>query len=147
MKYRTIIRDFNSLNPGEFYRILHARQEVFALEQDIKYQDLDFIDQKSIHLFFEDTDHNLISYLRIIAPGVKYPEASIGRVLTMPEYRRKGFGRELMLEGIKESLRRFDTPIKIEAQEYLVDFYKSLNFRPVSPSFILEGISHVEMIL
>lgn len=148
MHTKTIIKRFNELSQEELYRLLNARQEVFTLEQGIIYQDLDFIDQKSIHILIIDQEKDkLIAYLRIIEPGVKYTEASIGRVLTMPDYRGEGFGRTIMIDGIRETIERFGLPIKIEAQEYLVDFYESLGFRAVSSPFILEGISHVEMIM
>ena len=146
-----VIKNFSDLSINELYDILHARQEVFAIEQKILYQDLDYIDQNSIHLFITDNSNDkkckLKAYLRIIKPGVKYPEASIGRVLTLKEYRGSGLGREIMEAGIKEAVKKFGIPIKIEAQEYLRDFYISLGFEPISEPFILEGISHIEMIL
>lgn len=143
-----ITKAFRELTLDELYQILHARQEVFALEQNIMYQDMDFIDQKSVHLFIRDEENGQIkAYLRIIAPGVKYPEVSIGRVLTMPHYRHQGYARRLMLEAMATARRLFPESIKIEAQEYLVKFYETIGFTPISEPFILEGISHVEMIL
>ena len=143
-----ICKKFEKLTVEELYEILHARKEVFALEQEIRYQDLDFIDQDSLHLFIHDNKGKKVkTYLRIIKPGVKYPETSIGRVLTLPEFRGKGLGRLIMENGIIEAKRNFGSPIKIEAQQYLVKFYESLGFESISQPFILEGINHVEMIL
>lgn len=145
---KIICKSFEHLSVDELYLILHARQEVFTIEQGIIYQDLDFIDQDSYHMFIEDKACNkLKAYLRIIKPGIKYPEASIGRVLTMKEYRNHGIARMIMEKAIKETVRLFGLPVKIEAQEYLVGFYESLGFKAISSPFILEGISHVEMIL
>ena len=130
----------------ELYSILHCRQEVFVMEQHIIYQDLDYIDQNSIHMFLTQ-ENKIAAYLRIIDPGVKYRETSIGRVLTMPEFRHQGLSRKLMELAILEVRAKNQMPIKIEAQEYLVKFYESLGFLPISSPFILEGISHVSMIL
>ena len=116
------------------------------VEQNIIYQDLDYIDQNSTHVFIKEGG-KIASYLRIIDRGIKYPETSIGRVLTMPEFRHKGLSRKLMEFAILEVETHNMMPIKIEAQEYLVEFYESLGFKPVSASFILEGIPHVSMLL
>ena len=140
------IKRFQELDLEELYGILHCRQEVFVVEQNIIYQDLDYIDQNSTHVFIT-LDGKIASYLRIIDPGVKYNETSIGRVLTMPGYRHKGLSRQLMQVALEEVKAKNQMPVKIEAQEYLVKFYESLGFKPVSAPFILEGISHVSMIL
>lgn len=136
---------FEQLSLEELYSILHARAEVFVTEQNIVYQDMDGIDFSSTHLFIKDGGR-ICAYLRIIDPGVKYAEVSIGRVLTMKPWRRRGLSRKLMLEAIKIASRH-GLPIKIEAQAYLKDFYASLGFRAVSDVFILEDIPHIEMVL
>lgn len=141
-----IIKRFGDLTLEELYGILHCRQEVFVVEQNIIYQDLDYIDQNSTHVFIKEGG-KIASYLRIIDRGIKYPETSIGRVLTMPEFRHKGLSRKLMEIAILEVKTHNRMPIKIEAQEYLVEFYESLGFKPISASFILEGIPHVSMLL
>ena len=137
---------FDELTLEELYGILHCRQEVFVVEQKIIYQDLDYKDQASTHIFLK-IENKIAAYLRIIDPGIKYRETSIGRVLTIPDFRHKGLSRKLMEIAIQEVRRKNQMPIKIEAQEYLVKFYESLGFIPVSAPFILEGISHVSMIL
>lgn len=137
---------FNDLTLDELYDIIQARIEVFVMEQNILYQDLDGIDHQSTHLFIKEGE-NLAAYLRIIDAGVKYPEVSIGRVLTMMPYRRKGLSRILMQEAIRLIRETYSGNIKIEAQAYLEDFYKSIGFESVSRPFILEGIPHVSMIL
>ena len=136
---------FPQLSLDELYEILKARSEVFVNEQQIIYQDMDDIDFKSSHMWISCRGR-LCSYLRLIEPGVKYPEMSIGRVLTLKPFRHNGFSRILVTEAIAEARRR-NSPVRLEAQAYLRDFYLSLGFRPVSDEFILEGIPHVEMIL
>lgn len=138
------IKRFKDLSQEELYLILHARQEVFAVEQNIAYQDLDYLDQHSSHIFIKD-GHNLAAYLRVIDAGAKFKETSIGRVLTLKDYRGKGYGRKLMEETLKfiEGQKAF--PVRIDAQQYLSRFYESLGFEKTSEPFILEGISHIEM--
>ena len=139
-----ISKRFEELTVNELYMILQARSEVFVNEQEIIYQDMDGIDLCSTHLFITEKG-KLCSYLRIIDEGVKYPEISIGRVLTLKPYRRRGLSRKLMEAAIEEVKER-GLPIKIEAQAYLKEFYENLGFEAVSDEFILEGIPHVEMI-
>ena len=141
-----VCKRFQELSLEELYGILHCRQEVFVVEQNIIYQDLDYLDQRSTHLFFKH-EGKVVAYLRIIDPGVKYKETSIGRVLTIEDYRHRGLSRKLMEEAIQKVKERNEMPIKIEAQEYLEKFYLSLGFETISEPFILEGISHVSMIL
>lgn len=141
-----ICKRFEELSLEELYQIIGARQEVFVVEQNIIYQDLDFLDQNSTHLFFRENGR-LTSYLRIIDSGIKYSETSIGRVLTIKGYRGRGLSRQLMEKAIVRVRNEKKMPIKIEAQEYLVKFYLSLGLEITSPPFILEGISHIEMLL
>lgn len=141
-----VIKRFQELSLQELYNLLRCRMEVFVLEQNIIYQDLDHIDQHSTHMFFTE-EGEILSYLRIIDPGIKYKEPSIGRVLTMPSFRHKGLSRKLMELAILHVRKDHQMPMRIEAQEYLEDFYKSLGFRSITKPFILEGISHVSMIL
>ena len=139
-----LTKRFQQLSLDELYLILNSRQEVFTVEQNIVYQDLDYLDQSSTHMFIKDGE-NMVAYLRIIDAGAKFKETSIGRVLTTKPYRSKGFGRKIMQAALQYLKDRNGYPIKIDAQEYLVGFYESLGFKQISEPFILEGISHVEM--
>ena len=141
-----VIKRFEDLTLEELYGIIHCREEVFVVEQNIIYQDLDYLDQNSTHVFVK-VNGTVVSYLRIIDPGIKFKETSIGRVLTMKGFRHKGLSRDLMEVAIKEVRARNQMPVKIEAQEYLVKFYESLGFESKSEPFILEGIPHVTMLL
>lgn len=141
----TVIKRFEELSKEELYLILHSRQEVFTVEQNIVYQDLDYLDQYSTHMFIKD-GKKLAAYLRIIDRGAKFQDTSMGRVLTTKEYRGEGLGRKIMLDALRFIGDKRGFPVKIDAQEYLVKFYESLGFGVVSAPFILEGIRHVEMI-
>lgn len=138
-----IIKKFEELTLEELYEILRCRTEVFALEQGIAYQDLDGKDQHSIHVFMRENDE-IISYLRVIKPGIKYDYASIGRVLTKNKARHQGYAKTLMLKGI-EIASAMSPIIEIEAQSYLEKFYQNLGFKTCSEEFILEGIPHISM--
>ena len=139
------IKRFEDLTTSELYEILRCRAEVFVVEQNCDYQDLDMLDMVSTHLYIE-ADGKIMAYLRVIDPGVKYSAASIGRVLTMKEFRGQGLTRLLMSEAIRIGKSLCDT-IEIEAQAYLTEFYNSLGFRRTSDIFMLDGIPHVSMML
>lgn len=139
------IKRFEDLTTSELYEILRCRAEVFVVEQNCDYQDLDMLDMASTHLYIE-ADGKIMAYLRVIDPGVKYSAASIGRVLTMKEFRGQGLTRLLMSEAIRIGKSLCDT-IEIEAQAYLTEFYNSLGFRRTSDVFMLAGIPHVSMVL
>ena len=139
------IKRFEDLTTSELYEILRCRAEVFVVEQNCDYQDLDMLDMASTHLYIE-ADGKIMAYLRVIDPGVKYSAASIGRVLTMKEFRGQGLTRLLMSEAIRIGKSLCDI-IEIEAQAYLTEFYNSLGFRRTSDVFILAGIPHVSMVL
>ncbi|WP_226660755.1 GNAT family N-acetyltransferase [Microbulbifer aggregans] len=142
---------FNQLSPTELYEILRVRQEVFVVEQDCAYQDVDGKDQRAWHLAcWDDTAESptLLAYLRVVHPGEKYPEPSIGRVLTSKAARGTGLGKELMRTAIERTRREYpQAPIRISAQLYLNKFYTDLGFEPVSEPYDEDGIPHIEMVL
>ena len=146
MQIKWILKKFDELSVYELYIIMQLRNEVFVVEQNCVYQDADDKDQKSLHICGWD-GNNLAAYSRIIPQGISYPEASIGRVLTAPAYRRTGAGRELMKTSIRLTLDTFNcTEIKIGAQLYLTNFYQSLGFQQSSSNYLEDGIPHIEMI-
>ncbi|MEO7306339.1 MAG: GNAT family N-acetyltransferase [Ferruginibacter sp.] len=147
MPLNWIIKEFAELTTAELYTIMQLRNEVFVVEQDCVYQDADGKDQRSMHFCGWDGE-KLAAYTRLIPPGISYTEASIGRVVTAPEYRNTGAGRKLMEESIKHTLNQFNTDsIRIGAQVYLAKFYLSLGFIQSSPEYLEDGIPHIEMIL
>jgi ElaA protein len=118
-----------------------------VVEQNCVYQDADDKDQLSLHFCGWD-NKRLVAYTRIIPPGIAYTEASIGRVVTSPAYRKTGAGRQLMQESIGRTFSQFNcTTIKIGAQLYLTKFYQSFGFVQNSEEYSEDGIPHIEMIL
>lgn len=141
-----ILKRFEELDIEEIYEILKLRAEVFVVEQNCPYQDCDGKDKNSYHIFIKE-DNIILGYLRVIDKGISYDETSIGRVVVNPKYRGQGIARKLMmkaLEFIDNSLR--EEVIKISAQEYLLNFYKSLGFVKVSDVYLEDGIPHIEMV-
>lgn len=142
-----VYKNFNDLTVLELYAILKLRSEVFVVEQNCVYLDTDNKDQLSFHLSGW-IGNELVAYARILPPGSAFEEASIGRVVTNPQYRKTGAGKALMLRAIEKTLQQFDvSAIKIGAQLYLLSFYKLLGFKISGPEYLEDGIPHIEMIL
>lgn len=140
------LKKFDDLKVEEIYKILKIRNEVFIVEQQCAYQDCDGKDENSYHLFLQDND-KIIAYLRILKKGVSYDEISIGRVLVHKDYRGKGISRELMLKAINYiEVNLNEREIKIQAQSYLVNFYRSLGFKEVSNEYLEDNIPHMDML-
>ncbi len=140
------IKKFNDLTTKELYEILRVRAEVFIVEQNCIYQDLDSKDEVSYHLFLEDNDM-VVAYLRILPKGVSYPEIAIGRVLTKANYRNKGISKEMVqkaIDFVTDTLG--EKEIRISAQAYLLKFYKDFGFEPTSDIYLEDGIEHIEML-
>ncbi|MBD8544368.1 GNAT family N-acetyltransferase [Oxalobacteraceae sp. CFBP 8761] len=141
---------FADLTPFDLYDVLAARQNVFILEQTCLYPDIDGYDLEAHHLLgWHDVDgkRQLAAYLRVLAPGAKYDEMSIGRVITTPAARGSGAGRALLGQGIAhaEALHPGHR-IRIGAQQYLERFYASFGFQTVSAPYDEDGIMHIDML-
>jgi len=141
---------FADLTPFDLYDVLAARQNVFILEQTCLYPDIDGYDLEAHHLLgWRDVDgkRQLAAYLRVLAPGAKYDEMSIGRVITTPVARGSGAGRALLDQGIAhaEALHPGHR-IRIGAQQYLERFYASFGFQTVSAPYDEDGIMHIDML-
>jgi ElaA protein len=137
---------FPDLGVDNLYDALALRCRVFVLEQGA-YLDPDGIDRVAWHLLGRDAAGLLQAYLRVVDPGVKYAEPSIGRVITSPETRGSGLGRVLMFEGIARCSTAWPRHgIRISAQAHLGTFYRSLGFDPVGDSYLEDNIPHVEML-
>ncbi len=146
MQLKWKLNYFKELSTDELYTILQLRNEVFVVEQNCVYQDADNKDSISFHLSGWD-GVNLVAYCRILPPGVSYTEASIGRVVSSPQYRNKGYGKQLMNEAIIHTLAQFEcNTIKISAQLYLQKFYEQLGFIKLSDSYLEDNIPHIEML-
>lgn len=139
-------KPFSHLSCQEIHQILRARQQVFIVEQRCIYLDADHLDTCAWHLMGSDRQENLVAYLRVVEPGEKYLEPSIGRVLTCLNRRGEGMGRQLMNIGIERTRRQFPKQgIRISAQTYLQQFYCELGFETVGESYSEDGIPHIEM--
>ncbi|MBK6362290.1 MAG: GNAT family N-acetyltransferase [Saprospiraceae bacterium] len=143
------VKTFNQLTNKELYKVLDLRNKVFIVEQNCVYLDTDNKDYKSHHFMIWDKDQKLMGYSRILPPGIAYSDyCSIGRVITSKENRGSGLGQKLMKMVVEQTKLLYpDTFIKIEAQSYLINFYKSFGFEPIGDDYMLDGILHREMIL
>ena len=134
---------FPELTVEELYELLRVRSEVFVVEQDCVYQDLDDDDQPALHLWLTEGE-KLLALCRVCPAGTHMEEVSIGRVITT--VRGKGYGKQIMLAGIEAAREHFGAGrIDIEAQEYAKGFYEKAGFRQSSEPFILDGIPHIRM--
>lgn len=139
------LKKFADLNILDLYEILRVREHVFILEQKCFYQDIDYKDTKAHHLYVKDGDR-IVAYLRILDKGVSYDEISIGRVMVDAEFRGTGLARKIMNTAINFIENTMNEKIiRISAQEYLLDFYKSLGFKEESDTYLEDGIPHIEM--
>ncbi len=147
MEIQWSLKKFTELSLDELYALLRVRSEVFVVEQNCVFLDMDNKDQDCYHLMGW-MDNNLVAVTRIVPPGIIYDIPSIGRVVTSPTARGTGIGRLLMEKSIEETYRLFrKLPIKIGAQLYLLKFYSSLGFKKTSDIYLEDGIEHIEMLL
>jgi ElaA protein len=130
----------------QLYELLAARSAVFVVEQNCVYQDMDGLDLDALHLIgWSGTQ--VAACLRLLAPGVKFPEASLGRVVTARPFRGTGVGREMLTLAVRRLDEEYPTqPNRIGAQSRLQKFYGEFGFRTVSDVFMEDGIPHVEML-
>jgi ElaA protein len=137
-------RSFSELSNLELYRLLALRQRVFVVEQKCPYLDADGVDPVCRHLWAQGAaDGAVHAYARIVPAGIKFREVSIGRVITAPEARGTGLGRELMQHAIAEC---GGAAIRIGAQAHLEKFYTELGFVRASDEYDEDGIPHIEML-
>ncbi|CAN5705236.1 GNAT family N-acetyltransferase [soil metagenome] len=140
-------RAFPELTADELYDIFALRQAVFVVEQKCAYLDADGWDRRSRHLYARDESGRMVAYLRLVEPGVIYAEPSIGRVITHPSVRRTGLGRALMAEGIRGAAEHYPgAALRIGAQSWAENFYRSLGFERVGEEYIEDDIPHREMV-
>lgn len=140
------IKKFEDLTNTELFEIYKLRSEVFIVEQNCPYNDVDEKDKIAFHIYSKDYENNnIISYGRIF---LENDYAHIGRVIVNKDFRSKGLGRELLKKLIYVSNDKFaNKDIFIEAQARLQKFYEEFNFKAISETFLLDGIPHIEMIL
>lgn len=140
------LKKFDDLTSDELYGILKLRSEVFVVEQECVYQDLDDKDQLSYHLFLEN-DGETVAVSRIIPENVSYEEMSIGRVVVKENFRGQGLSKIMMkkaIDFIVDDLGKSE--IRLSGQAYLVDFYENLGFKKVSDVYMEDNIEHFEFL-
>jgi ElaA protein len=142
-----IALSFSELTTQKLYDILQLRSEVFVVEQDCVYQDIDDNDQSAIHVVGYDED-TLVAYARILPPKTYFTEPSIGRVIIKQTYRSLNYGHQLMDFCIQRTRTQYPNEIiKISAQQYLIKFYTSHGFTAKGEGYLEDGIPHIAMFL
>ena len=145
MTIQWFTKKFEALSVVELYQILRLRSEIFVVEQNCVYQDLDNKDQKALHLFGQ-FEGKIIAYSRLFKAGDYFDCSSIGRVVVDENYRDKDFGHELIAQGIAGIKKYYgEENITISAQLYLKKFYESHGFIQTSEMYLEDDIPHIEM--
>ncbi|MCL4156961.1 UNVERIFIED_CONTAM: hypothetical protein GTU68_026904 [Idotea baltica] len=140
------IKTFQELSINELYYLLQLRSEVFVVEQDCVYQDVDGKDQKALHVLGYKNE-KIVAYTRIFKPGDYFIESSIGRVVVKEEERQYNYGYDIMKASILAIKNHYnESTIKISAQKYLKRFYNNLEFFEVDEEYLEDGIPHIGMI-
>ena len=146
MELKWKIKPFEALNVNELYDLLKLRSEIFVVEQNCVYLDLDGKDKKALHLIGE-YDNKIVAYVRLFDAGITFDNASIGRVVIDADYRDRKWGHDLMREAISAIKSNFNKEkITIGAQLYLKKFYESHGFVQSSEMYLEDDIPHIEMI-
>lgn len=140
------IKPFSDLTKEELYNILSLRSEVFIVEQNCAYQDIDQKDQFALHVFLKK-NNQIIAYTRIFKPNDYFEYSSIGRVVVLKKERASKIGSQIMSFSIKKIEEIFnETKIKISAQKHLISFYEKLGFIAIGEEYLEDGIPHIAMI-
>ena len=143
----TYYSSFDELTPDHLYEILKLRQDIFIIEQNCIYDDIDGLDRESEHLLLHSANDCLIGYLRIVPPQIKFDEYSLGRIAIKSNNRGIGLGKMIVEKGIEAVQASGARDIRIEAQAHLVNFYENVGFRSISAAYDIDGIPHLQMIL
>jgi len=145
MRFQFTTLSFQAFTPQQLYAYLQLRSEVFVVEQNCVYQDLDNLDQESLHVLVYDAQL-LVACARIVSANEKYPNISIGRVIVAETHRKQDLGHALMQQCIEVIEERFGTQkIVLSAQAHLQNFYKKHNFAPQGAIYLEDGIPHIHM--
>lgn len=138
---------FQELSASQLYDVLLLRQQVFIIEQNCIYPDMDAHDHLALHLMMYK-ENELGAYLRIFPPGIKYSESALGRIVVHPKFRGKTTGKELIQNGINISKKEFpNSSIRIEAQAQLDKYYERFGFVAEGEIYVVDGIDHLQMVL
>lgn len=140
------VKKFSDLSVAELYDILQLRSEVFVVEQDCVYQDIDGKDAEALHVI-GTKNSRIVAYTRCFGPGYYFPEAAIGRVIVKQSERTHGFGHEIMETSARAIEDHYNTSrIKLSAQQYLIKFYESHGYQTIGEGYLEDGIPHIAML-
>jgi ElaA protein len=140
------VKTFDQLTINELHDLLRLRSEVFVVEQDCVYQDIDGKDKKALHVIGEQ-DNKIVAYTRCFKPGIYFDEAAIGRVVVDQSYRKFKLGHDIMKASIEAIRNHYSTEtIKLSGQTYLIKFYKTHGFKQIGEGYLEDGIPHIAMI-
>lgn len=146
IEYELCVRKFHELSVDDLYNFLKLRVDVFVVEQDCPYPDLDDMDQEATHLFYKLPNGKIIGYLRILNKGVSCSEMAIGRVLVHHDYRKFKLGSKIINDAISYIESIGEISIRLSAQQHLKKFYCRLGFEQVSDMYLEDNIPHIEML-
>ncbi|WP_394130352.1 GNAT family N-acetyltransferase [Shewanella maritima] len=147
MKWKFL--SFNELSLDELYNIMQLRVNVFVVEQNCPYPELDNKDRhaEAVHVFAVNDQQDMVAYARVLPPGLSYPQASIGRVIVASKYRGHNLGAPLMHHAINTALAKWPKAgIQIGAQQAIERFYVELGFKTISPMYLEDDIPHIDMV-
>ena len=140
------IKRFNDLSTNELYALLQLRSEVFVVEQNCVYQDIDGKDDIAWHVLGKKEDR-FVAYLRIFEPGDYFKSASMGRVVVAEKHRKKGYAKKIMEAAMAHVFENLsEKRITLSAQTYLIPFYEDLGFKAEGDGYLEDGIPHIKMV-
>ncbi len=142
-----LYRSISEYEPAHLYEVVKLRQDIFIIEQNCIYDDIDGLDYVSAHLLLLGDNNNLIGYLRLVPAGQKFEELSLGRIAIKKKYRGKGLGAKLIKKGLAIAKDWGETSVRIEAQAHLEKYYADLGFKTTSEIYDVDGIPHIQMML
>jgi ElaA protein len=147
MTFAHQVKSFQELSLEEFHDIIALRIQIFIIEQDCPYQEVDGLDKLAYHLFFKNIKEEIIAVTRILPQGVSYQEVAIGRVVVHEDYRGTGLGHQLLAESMNVVKEKFgEVPVRLSAQKHLENYYGNHGFQSTGKEYLEDGIPHVEML-
>jgi ElaA protein len=147
MKFEHQVKSFQELSLEEFHDIVALRIQIFIIEQNCPYQEVDGKDKLAHHLFFKNEMDEIIAVTRILPQGISYEEVAIGRVVVHEEYRGTGLGNQLMADSMNFVRDKYgDVPVRLSAQKHLENYYGNHGFKSTGKEYLEDGIPHVEML-
>jgi len=147
MKFEHQVKSFQELSLEEFHDIIALRIQIFIIEQNCPYQEVDGKDKLAHHLFFKNEMDEIIAVTRILPQGISYEEVAIGRVVVHEEYRGTGLGNQLMADSMNFVRNKYgEVPVRLSAQKHLENYYGNHGFKSTGKEYLEDGIPHVEML-